>query len=158
MAVGSDGKVSISIQKSDSGYDNKIFFSTDNFKTRTYVGIDNKTGTYSFDVKPGSKLEFGIENGPKQFFRTGGAAANKDGFDHTKVSKTGNGFAIGFEDLHGGGDKDFNDAIISVQLGGAATAANTNRSGLGDGTNPGQGAGRSNSSNQGVNNPNNRIG
>ncbi len=178
--VAGKGRVVIDIEASDSGYANKIFYSTDNFKTKQYVGIDNETGTVDLGTfKPGTKIQFGIDNGQGDFFRTGGAKANTDKFDHTKVSKLADGAVqVGFEDLRGGGDRDFNDAIIkvrSVAVGAALTpaspaspasptspvspgsppvsASNGNRSGLGDGTNPGQGGGSANSPNQGTLNP-----
>lgn len=159
--------VSIDIQKSDSGYDNKIYYSTDNFATKHLIGIDNQTGTVNLGkFAEGTKIEFGIQNGANQFFRTGAAATNFDNFQHALTSRNGDGIQIGFEDLAGGGDKDFNDAIITVR-GVPARVVDTpapsakdvtqknNRSGLGDGTNPGQGAGRENSPNQGTSNPNN---
>ena len=150
--------VSVDILQSDSGYENKIFYSTDNFATRTYIGIDNKTGTVDLGTfKPGTKIEFGIENDLKQFFRTGAASANSDNFQHGQVSKTADGIQIGFEDLKGGGDRDFNDAIIRVRNVPAAPAPaakdladKSNRSGLDDGTNPGNGAGRDHAPNQGA--------
>ena len=159
--------VTVEIQKSDSRFDNRIYYSTDNFATKHLIGIDNQTGTVNLGkFAEGTKIEFGIQNGVNQFFRTGSAATNVDNFQHAQLSKSGDGLQIGFEDQAGGGDRDFNDAIItvrSVPAAGAATKAPTvkdtapkdNRSGLGDGTNPGQGAGRVNSPNQGTANPNN---
>ncbi|MBC7513004.1 MAG: DUF4114 domain-containing protein [Herminiimonas sp.] len=159
--------VTVEIQKSDSGYDNKIYYSTDNFATKHLIGIDNQTGTVNLGkFAEGTKIEFGIQNGANQFFRTGAAATNFDNFQHALTSKNGDGIQIGFEDLVGGGDKDFNDAIITVRSVPAKVVAppapsardvipKDNRSGLGDGTNPGQGAGRENSPNQGTSNPNN---
>lgn len=161
--------VTVEIQKSDSGFDNKIYYSTDNFATKHLIGIDNQTGTVNLGkFAEGTKIEFGIQNGVNQFFRTGAASTNVDNFQHAQISKNGDGTQIGFEDLAGGGDKDFNDAIITVRSVPAKiaatpaptpavkdTAPKDNRSGLGDGTNPGQGAGRENSPNQGTGNPGN---
>ena len=170
----------LDIEASDSGYANKIYFSKDNFKTRQYVGIDNQTGPVDLGTVPlGTTIQFGIDNGQGDFFRTGGKTANADKVDHTQVSKLADGgVRVGFEDLRGGGERDFNDAIIKVRSvavdalptpaapaapaapgksGTPAAAplipANGNRSGLGDGTNPGQGAGTVKSPNQGTLNP-----
>lgn len=230
------GDVVVDIKNSDSGYDNKIYWSTDNFKTKHYVGVDNNTGSVNIGkFAEGTKIEFGIDNGSGQFFRTGAAANNSDNLEHAKVTKTDAGTQIGFEDLQGGGDNDFNDAIIKVRnLPPTADAApkvesknpkielppkeepkskvetktkvdakepegktipivktkkdnrdlevlpkaepktdskitkidskadpkidtkttSTNRSGLGDGTNPGKGDGKVNATNTGTNNPN----
>lgn len=175
--VAGKGRVVLDIEASDSGYANRIYYSIDNFKTKQYVGIDNQTRTVDLGTfKPGTTVQFGIDNGQGDFFKTGGAAANADKVDHTKISKLADGgVRVGFEDLRGGGDRDFNDAIIkvrSVALGAPlappapapggvqgvpgtppANASNGNRSGLGDGTNPGQGAGTVKSPNQGTLNP-----
>lgn len=162
--IAGSGHVMVDIQASDSGYDNKIYFSTDNFKTKQYIGVDNKTGSVDLgSFKEGTKIQFGIDNGQGNFFKTGSAAENTDNFEHARMTAASDGgVQIGFEDLQGGGDRDFNDAIIKVRnvpaaapaaVPPAASDAKTNHSGLGDGTNPGQGAGTANSPNQGVNNP-----
>ena len=115
--VAGNGNVVVDIEASDSGYANKIFFSTDNFKTKQYIGTDNQTGSVDLgSFKAGTKIQFGIDNGQGDFFRTGGASANSDKVDHTQVSKLADGAVrVGFEDLRGGGDRDFNDAIIKVR-------------------------------------------
>lgn len=215
--VASGGDVVVDVKSSDSGYQNKIYWSTDNFKTKNYIGVDNNQASVNIgSFAKGTKVEFGIENDAKQFFRTGAGAANTDQQVHAKITTNGSGTEIGFEDLFGGGDNDFNDAIIQVHnvaskipntttnqaqpkietkpaVKAATTAApkieskpivkaepkieakpvtkaepkvtakpvtqiepkttQTNRSGLGDGTNPGQGAGTTKSLNQGTNNP-----
>ncbi len=152
-------QVIVDIKNSDSGYNNKIFWTSDNFATRNYIGVDNNTGSYNIGTfKAGTQIDFGIDNGQGQFFRTGSASQNADNFEHAQVTSNSEGMQIGFEDLGGGGDKDFNDAIIQVRTVSQSDTldkTSTNRSGLGDGTNPGQGSGRENSPNQGTENPNN---
>jgi hypothetical protein len=172
-----DGPVIVDIQRSDSGYENKIYWSSDNWQTRNYLGVYDHTASINLgSFKAGTKIEFGIDNGNGDFFKTGGAAVSSDNFQHTRVQNNGGVLTVGFEDLRGGGDRDFNDAIITVrglsraaqspvappliaapsQSGAAGANADPggNRSGLMDGTNPGNGAGRVNSPNQGTNNPN----
>jgi hypothetical protein len=155
--------VSITIEKSDSGYNNNIYYSTDNFATRHLVGIDNQTGTVNIgSFAPGTKIDFGIDNGQGDFFRTGATNANADNFKHTQTTAVASGgHQVGFEDLRNGGDRDFNDAIITVRSvptpisthGAKAPQVKGNRSGLGDGTNPGLGAGKVHSPNTGTLNP-----
>ena len=129
---------------------------TNNFATKHLVGIDNRAGTVNLSTfAEGTKIEFDIQNGANQFFRTGAAATNFDNFQHALTSKNGDGIQIGFEDLAGGGDKDFNDTVITVRnvpARGVATPAppakdatqKDNRSGLGDG------AGNSNNANTSI--------
>ena len=218
--AGSDAVV-VDIKNSDSGYENKIYWSSDNWATRNYLGVDNHTGSVNLGTfAPGTKISFAIDNGNGDFFKTGAADSNTDNYQHARAQTSDSGLTIGFEDLRGGGDQDFNDAIISVRglslaqptpaarqapaAGGSPAAnggkgvvmpgakpapvakpqpvvttpaplpavpkqpapaakpapapvakdANNNRSGLADGTNPGNGAGRVNSPNQGTQNPN----
>lgn len=203
-----NGAVMVDIKASDSGYENKIYWSADNWKTRNYLGVDNHTGSFNIgSFAAGTKIDFAVDNGQGDFFKASGG--NTDGFQHARVSSDASGMTVGFEDLRGGGDQDFNDAIISVS--GLSTSTPTpveapkaapapaqppkaevtppkattptapvvttpapvvskpnpapatpakpetkdNRSGLGDGTNPGQGGGRVNSPNTGTENPNN---
>ncbi|MFY9107785.1 immunoglobulin-like domain-containing protein, partial [Aliarcobacter cryaerophilus] len=42
--------------------------------------------------------------------------SNNDGLDHTIALKQNNGLIIGFEDQYGGGDKDYDDFVISVKF------------------------------------------
>ena len=114
--VAGAGDVVVDIKNSESGYNNKIYWSADNFKTKNYLGIDNNAGTYNIGkFAEGTKIDFGIDNGVGNFFRTGTAANNADNIEHAKATQTAAGTEIGFEDLYGGGDRDFNDAIINVK-------------------------------------------
>lgn len=52
------------------------------------------------------------------------SAANGDGFDHVRGQARGDGGVdFRFEDQWGGGDQDFNDAVIAVKIGSAVRAA-----------------------------------
>ena len=130
--------VVVDIQASDSGYANRIYWSADNFVTRHYLGIDNETASLNLgSLAAGTRIDFGIVNGPGDFFRTGPASANADHFEHARSATVAGGQQIGFEDLSGGGDRDFNDAVLLVRaaratppLQTALAADGSNRSGL----------------------------
>jgi len=114
--VASGGSVVVTIQNSYSDYNNKIYWSTDNFKTRHYIGVDNKVGNHTIGVFPaGTPIEFGIDNGFDGFFRTGSAVNNSDGIVHALVNKSKGASIIRFEDMKNGGDWNFNDAVITVR-------------------------------------------
>jgi hypothetical protein len=114
--VAGQGDVVVDIEASESGYDNAIYYSTDGFRTRHRIGIDNQTQSVNLgSFAPGTKIEFGIENGEGEFFKTGAGALNGDGLRHARIERHADGTRISFEDLHGGGDRDFNDAIIDVR-------------------------------------------
>lgn len=113
--VATGGQVVVSVKTSYSDNVNRIYWSTDNFKTRHFISTDNHVGNYNIGVFPaGTQIEFGIDNGFGGFFRTGAAAYNSDGIAHAIVSKSKTTSSIGFEDTKGGGDYDFNDVLLSV--------------------------------------------
>ena len=146
--VASGGAVQVEILNSDSGYDNKVYWSTDDFQTKNYVGIDNQTSSFNIgDFAAGTQIKFGIDNGEDGLYKTGSASDNSDYFQHAKFTSTASGIEIGFEDLNGGGDKDFNDAIIKVN----------NLDNSQSKSNPGQSSGKSNSPNEELNNPNQAV-
>ena len=63
------------------------------------------------DGTPGELLDSDSGNDPRTYFSYIGA--NSDGADHVRM--LGNN-VFGFEDLAEGGDKDFNDGIVSVEF------------------------------------------
>lgn len=109
-------EVFVDVEHSESGYDNQIYWSDDGWETKHLVGVDDETKSVSLGkFEKGTKIEFGIDNGQGDFFKTGRGAKNADGLRHAQVERNGNETRIGFEDLSGGGDLDFNDAIITVR-------------------------------------------
>ena len=55
-----------------------------------------------------------FSNSDTVFF--GLSAANTDNVDHVEITETGGGFTIAFEDGFGGGDQDFDDVVLSLDL------------------------------------------
>lgn len=168
----------VEILASDSGYENRIVASSDGFRSWRELGIDNQGLGRSITLDDDGPVEFGIINGEGVLLRAGKASSNADGIEHARVlARTADSETLGFEDLVGGGDRDFNDAIIRITteraptptldpapptqpakdtgpVGGVdASAGGRSRSGLGDGTNPGRGTGRTRSPNDGTLNP-----
>jgi hypothetical protein len=118
FTVGANG-IDVTINASSSGYDNKIVYSTDGWKTSKTIGVDNQDvgQVKHLDLPPGTEVSFGIINGEGKLFKMGEGAGNSDGKVHAKET-TGDGFSqIGFEDLSGGGDNDFDDAMFEVRQG-----------------------------------------
>ena len=60
---------------------------------------------------PDALLDSNPNNNPDIYFTFLGA--NSDGVDHVRMLGDN---TFGFEDLRGGGDKDFNDVIVKVNL------------------------------------------
>jgi hypothetical protein len=111
--IAGKGDVVVDIKASDSGYDNKIYYSTDGFKTKHQVGIDNHTGQVNLgSFPPGTRIDFGIVNGNGELFRTGD---DKSQANVVASRMADGGQRLSFEDIPGGGDRDFNDAIFEVR-------------------------------------------
>ena len=126
---GTGGNVVVDVLNADSGYNNEInlYFAYPDLSLATFIGIDNNPA--SVDLGPfalGAELVFGIDNGQGNIlgdiFVMGDTTRNPDGKNHANVENgvIGSGFIeswiVGFEDLYGGGDNDFNDAYIRVSL------------------------------------------
>jgi hypothetical protein len=75
-------------------------------------------GTYA----AGQEIVFGIyvyDQGRGQYYTyySGGASNNPDGVNHVQLWQVADGrytMRVGFEDLYGGGDKDYNDLMFEV--------------------------------------------
>lgn len=119
------GDVVVDVLPSSSGFTNDInlYFAFPDLTLSTFIGIDNNVATVNLGpFSMGTELVFGILTDQNNIFVMGDASRNLDNFIHANVSATITqaGFLeswlVGFEDLFNGGDKDFNDAIIRVNL------------------------------------------
>ncbi|MDH3634256.1 MAG: DUF4114 domain-containing protein [Gammaproteobacteria bacterium] len=122
---GTGGNVVVDILPASSGYTNDInlYFAYPDLSIATFIGIDNNLASVDLgSFALGTELVFGIVNDPGDIFVMGDASRNPDNLIHANVfnTVTGAGFVeswiVGFEDLLGGGDNDFNDAFIRVNL------------------------------------------
>jgi len=112
---GSGSTTTATILDSDSGYLNLVWKL--NPLPGQFIGVDDVNigapvtlGTFSGC----DELLIGIFN-PEGMFVTGAGSRNPDGLAHAKVDWTDADTAVvSFEDLLGGGDGDFNDAIVRL--------------------------------------------
>jgi hypothetical protein len=85
---------------------------------RRFLGLDSATGRTSRlgSFAPGTELVFGIRvRDTGDLFKTGPAHRNPDGIRHATVRRRRDGSVIvGFEDSSGGGDRDYNDALLLI--------------------------------------------
>ncbi|MFT4151102.1 MAG: DUF4114 domain-containing protein [Paracoccaceae bacterium] len=78
------------------------------FSDATNVAGDTKPlGSFA----PGTELLFKLVTGGYEYF-TGDGSRNPDGIAHAYASTSGGYTTVGFEDLYGGGDFDFNDIVF----------------------------------------------
>lgn len=108
------GNVTVKILSADAGHTSNLYlFSpepTQFIATNREVGKVVDLGSF----QAGTELIFGITD---QFtgdtFKIGPGSRNPDGQPHAKVEFVGPGIAnVGFEDLYGGGDQDYNDNVF----------------------------------------------
>jgi len=126
--VANDGDVTAKFLGSDASYFNTLYLSSPvngdpififdrSYSDPDSISLGSLLGLGSFDA--GTELVFSlyVENTDKTFF-TGNGSNNPDGLAHALAvtSLTGEDYLtkVGFEDLYGGGDKDYNDFRFSL--------------------------------------------
>jgi hypothetical protein len=115
------GAVQIEILPKDAAYTSQIFLHTDS--GALFIGSSTNTGSIvtlsnlpALGLNPGEELIFGIHVVDTGYdFEMGSGYENPDGIAHASVDYVYTHVAvIGFEDLFGGGDFDYNDVKIRV--------------------------------------------
>jgi hypothetical protein len=108
------GTVDIVVQPATAVFTSQLFLLhpdgiRENISLNTEVGKQVTVGP----VSAGQELVFGItvRDGPTFFI--GPASRNPDGIAHAEVTETGvRTFLVGFEDVSGGGDRDYDDIVF----------------------------------------------
>lgn len=114
--MASGGNVSVTFLSSDASYVSDLFVTGKSDKI-----FNNKSATLgqtfdlgNFAANTAITFSLSVNNTGYQFY-SGLASTNPDNFVHAAIHSLGNNVvSIGFEDLFGGGDKDYNDVIFSV--------------------------------------------
>jgi len=122
------GNVSVTVLPYDAGYTSNLYLLSaggpvliaSSSQVGKVVDLGNLGSLYNF--KPGDELIFGIfVLNTGNSFLTGPGARNGDGVAHATVDYaegTTSDFAtLGFEDIFGGGDLDYNDANFQLEGG-----------------------------------------
>ncbi len=121
IVVKQTGNVSVTFDGSSASYTSTLYLQGygELFSSSTADGTTIDLGSY----EAGQELTFYIfvENTGQTFY-TGSGELNADGLAHAYVEDLGDGTKVGFEDLLGGGDKDYNDVNF--------TFSNTNTEGV----------------------------
>ncbi len=112
----SGGAVDAIFQGGNAGYDNDVWLDAPSTVHIGQLHTDapgSQVSLGSFSV--GDELVFRIDTPDGFSWYTGPASRNADGLAHARVVRLDNGeYHIGFEDLEGGGDGDFDDTCIVV--------------------------------------------
>ncbi len=113
LVVQNNGNVTATFQGSNAGYISSLYLGT----TKIFQSNQKSGTTFNLgNFKAGKELNFRLEvHNTKQTFYSGDASRNVDGVAHAIVDDSfGNGETlVSFEDLLGGGDKDYNDLLFS---------------------------------------------
>ncbi|HLP87963.1 MAG TPA: phytase [Nostocaceae cyanobacterium] len=108
---GQAGYIQAAVQNRIAGID----LTVNNQETATYTGTLQGGSIFApfiiVDGRPDTLLDTDTSNDPAVYFPYLGA--NADGFDHIRLLGDN---IFGFEDLPNGGDADFNDVIVKVNL------------------------------------------
>jgi hypothetical protein len=108
------GTVDIVVQPGSAAFTSQLFLQHPD-GTRTNVALNTEVGKH-VTVGPfpaGEELVFGITMPNDQTFLMGPASRNPDGIAHAEVTETGERtFLVGFEDMFGGGDRDYDDNVF----------------------------------------------
>ena len=117
IVVKDTGTVSATFMGSDAGYNDVIYFENGG-STKLFSGHSTPVGT-TIDLgtfAAGTVLNFRmhVDNTGNDFYM-GAPSANFDNVFHAAVTLDNHGSAIvGFEDLEGGGDRDYNDIQFKI--------------------------------------------
>lgn len=117
IAVKDTGKVTATFLGSDAGYNDVVFFEN-NGSTQLFSGHSTPVGT-TIDLgtfAAGTVLNFRmhVDNTGNNFYM-GPASVNFDNVFHAAATQINSNTAVvGFEDLQGGGDRDYNDIQFKV--------------------------------------------
>jgi len=111
LIVQNDGIVTVTFQGSNAGYTSTLYLGeTALFSTNSKAGSTLSLGSFTAGTELGFRLE--VQNTGMAFF-TGIGANNIDGVAHAMVESIESGVTqVGFEDLYGGGDRDYNDLVF----------------------------------------------
>lgn len=120
LSVQNDGDVIVTFGGSDAGYTSTLYLGeTAIFSNQAAAGSTVNLGNFAAGTELNFRLE--VQNTGNVFF-TGAGANNIDGIAHATVENIGTNLTqVGFEDLLGGGDKDYNDLVF--QFSNTETAA-----------------------------------
>lgn len=110
--------ITVTFTASDSAYNDELWLE---FPWLQALGVGGETApgtTYAVGtIAADTELTFGINvRNTGDHFQSGPASRNADGVTHVAVTYAGQcAWTIGFEDLWGGGDQDYNDVELLIE-------------------------------------------
>ncbi|MER5171653.1 Hint domain-containing protein [Thioclava kandeliae] len=130
--------LTVTITSTSAGYVNSVFVysvdpDTGDITTTTLTAnAANSVGTtYTYDTTDGEIVGIGITTSAGYTYYSSAygenVGMNPDGISHTSVlgQEDDGSYNIGFEDIYGGGDEDFNDVVLNVNLSNSGAVVDT---------------------------------
>ena len=116
----SGGDLTIDMLKGDTAYHEMLYLRTGATTLNVLDGGQGVTRVTltaqqlaDMGIGVGDELHFGLQvANTKQDFLLGPGSRNADGLDHAYVRSAPSGVYVGWEDIYGGGDRDYNEAIF----------------------------------------------
>lgn len=85
------------------------------FQDPLFVQNETAPGSvYDFSVGADTYFGFYLNSNNKGKYLTSMISANPDGLDHALFYETNKGYTITFEDIVGGGDRDYEDLVVNI--------------------------------------------
>ncbi|UWQ61144.1 Hint domain-containing protein [Leisingera caerulea] len=132
---GATAAVTITIDRTTAGIANQLFAYTidpetgeiSNVVVLTENANESAGGSFTYNAPEGAIVGVGISNAKGTYYSSGyggNAGLNSDGLVHTHGfgQNPDGSVQIGFEDLPGLGDRDFDDVLLTVDLGTSGTS------------------------------------
>lgn len=131
---GASNSISVTIDANNGGYQNQVFAYTIDPETGEISGIvvltesakDSVGQTFTFDAPEGAVVGIGISGPGGTFYSSGygdNVGLNSDGLPHTGGfgQNPDGSVSLGFEDMNNQGDQDFDDVMLTIDLGRSGT-------------------------------------
>jgi len=146
--IATGGDVVVTFVSNGAGYTSELYLDGPDGDALGSI-FNNQTTPVSTSLNlgaflAGTELIFRLEvQNTGQVFYSGDSSRNADGIAHAVVDSGQNQARVGFEDLFGGGDRDYNDLVFSFSnvSGGTSSAQSGGPSGLAAGGPSGPAAG-----------------
>lgn len=119
FATGED--IEVKVLPATAGYTSTLVWIVPALKSAGTIATNRDVGTVTNigSFQAGLEIIFGIfVQDTNNFFMTGSGSRNRDRLVHANVNSMGPGLAyVGFEDVYGGGDRDYDDNMFEMRGG-----------------------------------------
>lgn len=113
--IATGGHVIITVLPSDAGYTSSLYLESMSGSIFLATNRDDGTVIDLGEFNAGEELIFRLSTPEEYSYFTGPAGRNPDGLAHARVDAFSGYAIVGFEDIYGGGDQDYNDCVFRFE-------------------------------------------